>query len=112
MRRRALPVACGLAQALGGARQVLDADARERRREGVLGLPERGDHHLAEQVRIADRHLLLSLLGAAGRAQDVVGGDAALLAGELVAAARAADAPEDAVAHQGLEHGLEMPRWQ
>src|SRR5207302_10300179 len=47
-----------------------------------------------------------------GGAQNIVRRDAALLAGELVAAARPARALEDAVAHQRLQHRLQMPRRQ
>ena len=54
----------------------------------------------------------VDLIGRAGGAQDVVGGDAPALAGELIATARPADAFENAVAHEGLENGLEMPRRQ
>ena len=54
----------------------------------------------------------VDLVGGAGRAQNIVGGDAALLARELIAAMRAADALENAVAHQRLQHRLEMPRRQ
>ena len=55
---------------------------------------------------------LVGVLDGAGGAQDVVGGDAPALARELVAAARPADAFEDAVAHQRLQHRLEMARRQ
>ena len=55
---------------------------------------------------------MVDLVGRAGRAQDVVGGDAALLAGEFIAAARSPDAFEDAVPHQRLQDGLEMARRQ
>ena len=50
-------------------RQILDVDARQRGGEGVLGLPERRHHHLAEQRRItAD-----DILRAAGTADDMNG---------------------------------------
>ena len=63
---------------------------------------------LLSRVDFEDRHPV-EFVGGAGGAQDIVGGDAALLAGELVAAARPADALEDAVAHQRLQDRLQMP---
>ena len=53
---------------------------------------------------------LADLLDGARRPQDIVGGNAILLAGELIAAARSAHALEDALPHQGLQHGLQVPR--
>jgi hypothetical protein len=47
----------------------------------------------------------LGFLDRAGRPQNVVCGNAALLARELIAAAWSADAFEDAVPHQSLKHG-------
>src|SRR5216684_3639016 len=44
-----------LAQEFGGLRQLLDIDARQRGGERVLGLPQRRDHHLAEQMRFRER---------------------------------------------------------
>ena len=58
------------------------------------------------------RAAAVDLVDRAGGAQDFVGGDAALLARELIAAARSAHASEDAVAHQRLQHRLEMARRQ
>ena len=55
---------------------------------------------------------LALVLDVAGSAQDVVGGDAAPLARQFVAAARAADALQDALADQGLQHRLQMARRQ
>ena len=54
----------------------------------------------------------LGVVDRAGGAQDFGGGDALALARELVAAARAAHAPEDALVHQRLQHRLEMARRQ
>ena len=48
---------------------------------------QRRHHHFVEQQRSAERRAV-DLVGRAGRAQDIVGGDAALLAGKFVAAAR------------------------
>jgi hypothetical protein len=47
-----------------------------------------------------------------GRAQDIIGRHPPALAGECITAARAADAAQDAVADQRLQHGFEMPRRQ
>ena len=47
-----------------------------------------------------------------GRAQDVVGGDVAFAARELIAAARPAHAAQDSLAHQRLQNRLEMARRQ
>src|SRR5262249_37698346 len=79
-----LALAGRLAQRGGGMRQILDVDARQRGGEGVLGLPERRHHHLAEQ-RGAGR-CAVHVVGRAGGAQNIVRRDAALLAGELIAA--------------------------
>ena len=51
-------------------------------------------------------------LGAARGAHDVLGADVVLLARELIAAVRPADTAQDAVAHQRLQHRLEMARRQ
>ena len=51
---------------------------------------------------------IAGVLDGAGGAKDVVGGDAAPLAGEFVAAAWPADALEDADPDQGLQHRLQM----
>src|SRR6266404_2921197 len=40
---------CAWRQRSGGMREILDIDARERGREGMLRLPQCRDHHLAEQ---------------------------------------------------------------
>ena len=79
------------AQTFGVVREVLDVDARQRTGEGVLGLAERRNHHLVEQDRFDDIYAV-DLVGRAGGAQDVVGGNSPTLAGELIATARPADA--------------------
>src|SRR5262245_43726880 len=99
------------AQRGGGMREILDVDARQRGGEGVLGLPQRRHHHLVEQHGAGERRAV-HVVGRAGGTQNIVRRDAALLARELVAAARPARALEDAVAHQCLQHRLEMPRRQ
>src|SRR5207253_3928372 len=58
------------------------------------------------------QHALLVVLDRAGRAQNVVGADAALVARQRVAPARPAYALEDAMPHQRLQHRLQMPRRQ
>ena len=47
-----------------------------------------------------------------GSAQDIIGRHLPAFARQRVAAARAADAFEDTVANQSLQHRLEMPRRQ
>src|SRR5262249_21328323 len=98
-----LALAGRLAQRGGGMRQILDVDARQRGGEGVPGSSQRRHHHLAEQ-RGAGRRAG-HVVGRAGGAKNIVRRDAALLAGELVAAARPARALEDAV-HVALIHAL------
>ena len=49
-----------------------------------------------------------AIVDRAGGAQDIVGGDAAALARQFIAAARAADALENADAHQRLQDRFEM----
>ena len=76
---------------VGPLRHVLDIDAAERGGECALGFDQGRPHHLADQRR--DRHRRIAgVLGAAGGAQDVFGGDALMLAREFVAAVRPADA--------------------
>ncbi len=57
-----------------------------------------------------DEQCAVDLVRGAGGAQDLLGCYAAPLAREFVAAARAADALENAMTHQRLQHRLEMPR--
>src|SRR3982074_3884806 len=92
-------------------REILDVDARQRVREGVLGLGKRRYHHLAEQGRLDQRHLI-ELIGRSGGARNIVGGDAPTLAGELVAAPRAPDSLENSMPYERLQHRLKMPRRQ
>ena len=101
----------GFAQRSGGTREILDIDACKRCREGMLGLSQCGHHHLAKQRGVGEWRSV-DLLGCAGCAQNIVGGDAALLARQLVAAARPSCTLENAVPHQRLQHRLEMPRRQ
>ena len=95
-----------VAQRLGLAHQFVEADPAQRRRERPLGLADRRHHHVVQQGGAGGR--IAGVLDGAGGAQDVVGGDAAPLARELVAAARPADALEDADPDQGLQHRLQM----
>ena len=46
------------------------------------------------------------------RAQDIVGAHPLAFAGQRIAAARAANSLEDAVANQRLQHRLQVPRRQ
>ena len=54
----------------------------------------------------------VNLVGRARSAQDIVGGDAVLLAGKFIAAARSPDAPEYPVTYEGLQDRLQMTRRQ
>jgi hypothetical protein len=71
----------------GRARQLPDIDLRECGGECLLGLRERGDHHVIDQVRPIAR-VGFALLHGAGGAQDGIDGDLVLVAGQFVAAAR------------------------
>ena len=51
-----------------------------------------------EVLRIAH-----AIVGSSRRPQNFVGGDLALIAAELIAAARAADASQDALVNEGLQ---------
>jgi len=62
-------------------RQVFDVDARQRGGEGVLGRSQRGHHHFVEQQGSCDGYAV-DLVDRPGGTQDIVGRDAALLAGE------------------------------
>jgi hypothetical protein len=67
-------------------------------------------HPSAEEKQRPALLRLADLLDGTRRPQDIVGGNAILLAGELISAARSAHAPEYALPHQGLQHGLQVPR--
>ena len=102
------PSEAALAQFLGAARHVFDIDAAQRDGELFLGIGERRKHDLAQEFGA-----LMRLFAAVDRrrgAQDVIGRDPLALAGEGVTAARTTNAFENAVAHQGLQHRLEVPR--
>ncbi len=70
-------------------------------------LASAGKHHFFQEIGAADTHLAV-FIDRSGGAQDIDGGYTAPLARQLVAAARAADAFEDAVADERLQHRLEM----
>src|SRR5262245_47083972 len=99
------------AQAFGGMRETLDSDAGQRPGKSILRLRQGRHYDLAEQQRIRRRNAVELLVGADG-AQDVLGGDAALLSRQFITATRPSNTFEDAVAHQRLQHRLEMPRRQ
>src|SRR5215831_6150174 len=73
----------------------------------MFSLPERGHHDFAQQGG-AGEWRSVRLLGRAGCAHNLVGGDASLLARKLIAPARTSRSPENAVAHQRLEHRLKV----
>ena len=76
----------GFPQRGSGMGQILDIDARQCGREGMLQpLPTRAGDHFAEQGGVGER-LSIHLFGRPGCAHDIVGGDAALLARKLVTA--------------------------
>src|SRR5438132_5675272 len=70
--------------------------------------PERPDHLVPERAarRVADR--VLPGFELAHRAHDIAEADSAALARQAIATARAADANKDLLAHQLLEHRLEI----
>ena len=91
--------------------QVFDVDARKRGREGVLGRSQRGHHHFVEQQGSCDGYAV-DLVDRPGGTQDIVGRDAALLAGEFITPARSPDAFENSVTHERLQDRLQMARRQ
>ena len=95
----------------GGMGEIFDIDARQCGAEGMLRLSQRGHYDFAEQGGVGNG-LSIHLFGRPGCAHDIVGGDAALLARKLVTAARPSRSLKNAVAHQCLQHRLEMPRRQ
>ena len=99
-----------LAQRLRVARHVFEIDAGERDAEFVLGAGHGRKHDLVQKIGTGMR--LVVVLDRSGGAQNIVGGDAPAVAGEFVAAARAANAFQDSAAHQRLQHGFKMPRRQ
>src|SRR5262249_7031307 len=101
----------GLRRRLRLAREILDIDLAECGEERALSLLQHGHHDVVEQRR-SHGGLDLRVIGGAGRAQDFLGGDAASLAREFVAAARSAHTAEDALMDQGLQDRLEMTRRQ
>ena len=89
-------------------RQVLDVDARSAAEKACSACESAGITTWSSRFEPSIGGASISSARAGG-AQDVVGGDPAPLARQFVAAARPADALEDAVAHQRLQHRLEMP---
>src|SRR5262245_10573896 len=89
-------------------REVLDSDARQRSGKSILRLRQCRHHHLVEQRRIGHRNAVEILLD--GGAQDVAGSNAVLLSRQFITTMRPANTFEDAVASQGLQYRLEMPR--
>ena len=68
-----------------------------------------GTTTFASSVEFGSRCVVV-IFDRAGRAQDLVGGDIALVARELVAAARSAHAAQDSLAHERLQNRFEMAR--
>src|SRR3954453_12911804 len=101
------PAALAAGQRLRAACDLIEAEAREGRHEGALGIGELREHSLCENTRA--RHVVF-IVDAARSAQDVGDADALALAREFVTPTRAAHAVEDAFVHQSLRHRLEMPR--
>jgi len=64
--------------------------------------------HLIDEAR-GWRRLVLQHRGGHGGAHDIAGGDAPAFPRQLIAATRSAHALEDAVPHQGLQQGFQMP---
>src|SRR5262245_5574627 len=89
-------------------REALDGDARQRSGTSILRLHQCRHHYLVEQHRTRHRNAVESLVGA-DSAQDILGGDALLLSCQFITTTWPANAFEDAVAHQGLQHRLEVP---
>src|SRR5262249_54289992 len=74
----------------------------------MLGLPQRWHYHPVEQSGVGVRRAI-DFLRRSGCAHNIVGGNAALLARQLVAAARPTRAFENTVTDQRLQQRLEMP---
>src|SRR6202030_2757511 len=81
-------------------------DAAERLRQRLFGMGDRRQHDIDDEGRI--RLYRWALVDQFGRTQDLLGGDLARLGGKLVAAAGTADPLENPVAHQRLQHRLEV----
>jgi hypothetical protein len=99
-----------LAQGLRIARHVFEIDAGERDAELMLGIGHRRQHDLVQEVGTGVR--LIGFIDRTGGAQNIVGGHAPAVAGEFVAAARTADAAQNAATDQSLQNRFEMPRRQ
>jgi hypothetical protein len=100
-----------LAQALGGPREIVQTDAGERLPKGMLGLAERRHHDLLEQLGMDERYAIDFFRGIRSP-QDFVDADLRALASQFVTAARATNASENAVSHQGLEHRFQVAGWK
>jgi hypothetical protein len=61
--------------------QLFKVDAAKRNREGTLRLTDRRDNHLFKERRTYHRCRIAGVLDGAGCAKDIVGLDAAALAG-------------------------------
>lgn len=90
---------------------VFDADAGKRCRKHALGFLQGRADDGTDQAWAAGRRTF-DLLRGTGGAQDIFRANGALRARQLVAAARAADAFEDARMHQCLQNRFEMAWWQ
>src|SRR5215217_1182128 len=96
-----------LAQRLGASRHLVEAEPRERRREGALGFCKGRLDNFIQDARAVFQ---LIVLDRAGRTQDIGDADALALACKLVAAAWTAQSLKDAFVHQRLQHRLEVAR--
>ena len=94
------------AKGFSAARDVVEAEARQRNSKGPLRVRERGKHGLFEDA--GSGGVIVVAVDGVGCAQNLGNADALAFARELITAARAAHAVEDAGMHQRLQHRLEM----
>src|SRR5690242_15152436 len=97
---------------MGAAAQLVESKAVEAAHRLFFELaPERAHDLMTERAarRVVDR--IVAGLQLAHRANDVAEADAPPLARQAIAAARSPYADKDAVAHQLLQHRLQIAPW-
>jgi hypothetical protein len=94
----------------GTSDHVINTDTTEGDRNRSFGFGQRGSDDFIYQRGVGLQRIDLVHSGCCP--QDIVSRNAIAFPSELVAAMRAPNSPQDAIAHQCLQHRLEVSRWQ
>ena len=94
----------------GTSDHVINTDTTEGDGNRPFGFGQRGPDDFIYQRGVELERIDLIHSGCC--TQDIDGRDAVAFASQLVAAMRAPNSPQDAIAHQRLQHRLEVARWQ